>query len=70
MKMIVITKPDGTVVGAMHLSEGRQPGGIQGGLQAGPGEIAREVDVPHDIATIVDGERLHDRLKAHIAKKP
>jgi len=68
--MIIVSKADGTIVGAMPVAEGRQPREMQAGLAAGPGETIREVDLPDEFSRIMDGEKLHDRLKAYLSKKP
>ena len=70
MKMIVITQADGSVVGATYVSEKRVAGHMDGGLLAGPGETAQEVDVPEDFARILDGEQLYERLRTHMGRKP
>jgi hypothetical protein len=70
MKMIVVTKSDGTVVGATYVNERKVAGHMEAGLIAGPGETAHEVDVPAEFASILDGQQLHDKLKAHMSKKP
>lgn len=70
MKMIVITQADGSVVGATYASERRVAGQMDGGLAAGPGETAHEVDVPDEISSIMDGQQLFEKLRTHMGKKP
>lgn len=70
MKMIVITKADGTVVGATYVNERKGAGQMEAGLVAGPGETAHEVDVPPEFSSIVDGQQLHEKLQAHMGQQP
>jgi hypothetical protein len=70
MKMIVIAKADGTIVGAMPAKTTVPQGVMHGGLMPGPGEKMHEIDVPDEFSKIIDGEKLHERIKAHIAKTP
>ncbi len=70
MKVTIITKADGTIVGVTPVHTSIQPGALSGGLIAGHGETAHEIDLPHEFNAIVDGEKLHHQIKAHLAKKP
>jgi hypothetical protein len=76
MKMTIITSADGEIIGmapshgrgASHEAQGKGPDGARGGVVAGPGQKAEEVDVPDELGEVEDGQALHARVKEHLKR--
>lgn len=68
MKMTVITDADGTLVAAARVMGPDPKTGLRAGLMAGPGQQARELDVPDLWSSCTSAQELHDQLCAHLAQ--